>query len=252
MHVGLGRARSVDHALVEIGGAKAPDPAREHDVVAVVHLGEVVEGARLLGIREPVLTAVVLDVDEPLFDVDVRRAVLAHRPQLDQVGLGGQVLHGEQDVQRAHDVVDLGDHGVPARQHRERRGAVFGVVDDGLGFEAPEDVLDELPLGDVADERLDGALPEGGPRGDAVLQRGDRDERVRPDLVVPQPPVEAVGHRHVVAAAGQMHRGRPPQIAVTAQYEDPHGHPPPSRPHPQRGTAPACPVVRRRISARPC
>ena len=52
---------AVHHALVQIGGAQSPDPAGEHDVVAVVHLGEVIEGAGLLGKRQHVLAAVVLD-----------------------------------------------------------------------------------------------------------------------------------------------------------------------------------------------
>ena len=41
----------VNHALVEIGRAQPPSLAGEHDVVAVVHFGKMVEGARLLGIR---------------------------------------------------------------------------------------------------------------------------------------------------------------------------------------------------------
>ena len=69
---------AVHHALIQIGGAQAPDFAGEHDVVAVVHFGEVVEGAGLLGKWEHVLAAVVLDGDVALFDVDVRSAVFAH------------------------------------------------------------------------------------------------------------------------------------------------------------------------------
>ena len=42
----LRRLDAVDDALVEIGGAQAPDAAGEVDVVAVVHLRQVVERAR--------------------------------------------------------------------------------------------------------------------------------------------------------------------------------------------------------------
>jgi hypothetical protein len=45
---------AVDHALIQVGGAQPPDPAAEHDVVAVMHLGEVIERAGLLGERQHV------------------------------------------------------------------------------------------------------------------------------------------------------------------------------------------------------
>src|SRR5207245_2975081 len=77
MQVRLIRAGAVDDALVEVGRPQPPRAAREHDVVAVVDLGQVIEGTRLLRIREPVLAAVVLDFDETLFDVDVGSAVFA-------------------------------------------------------------------------------------------------------------------------------------------------------------------------------
>src|SRR5665213_2739766 len=48
---------AVHDALVEIGGPDAPDATGEHDVVAVVHLGQVVEGARLLRVGHDVGTA---------------------------------------------------------------------------------------------------------------------------------------------------------------------------------------------------
>src|SRR5271155_2684149 len=69
---------AVHHALIQIGGAQAPDFASEHDVVAVVNFGEVVERAGLLGKRKNILAAIVFDRNVAFFDVNVRRAVLAH------------------------------------------------------------------------------------------------------------------------------------------------------------------------------
>jgi len=71
--------------LIKVRGSNAPDLAREHHVVAVVHLREVIKGSRLLRERNHVLAAVVFDGDVALFDVDVGRAVLAHGSQLDEV-----------------------------------------------------------------------------------------------------------------------------------------------------------------------
>src|SRR5262249_45178177 len=83
---------AVHHALGQVCGPQVPDPAGELGVVAVVPLGQVVERAGPLGEQHPVGPAVVLQVEPALLDVDVGRAVLAHRAQLDQVdvrvGLG--------------------------------------------------------------------------------------------------------------------------------------------------------------------
>jgi len=45
---GFVRHRPVNDALIKVRGANAPDLAREHHVVAVVHLREVIKGSRLL------------------------------------------------------------------------------------------------------------------------------------------------------------------------------------------------------------
>ena len=47
MQRGLGGRLAVDDPLVEVRGTKAPHPAAEGDVVAVMDLGQVVEAARL-------------------------------------------------------------------------------------------------------------------------------------------------------------------------------------------------------------
>src|SRR6202041_506886 len=58
--------RAIDNPLIEVGGAKPPNLAGEHDVVAVVDLGEVIKRARLFGEWERVLAAVVLDGEKTL------------------------------------------------------------------------------------------------------------------------------------------------------------------------------------------
>src|ERR1700686_875813 len=79
--VGFRRARAIHDALVQVGRAEAPRPAREHDVMAVMDLGQVIEGSRLLGEWQPILSTVLLDVD-------VRCAVFAHRSELDEMAVG--------------------------------------------------------------------------------------------------------------------------------------------------------------------
>ena len=125
VELGLLGVGSVHHALVQVGRAQAPDPTAELDVVAVVDLGEVVEGARALGVQDPVLAAVVLDLDPALLDVDVRRAVLAHRAELDQVDVAVDVGDRVHHVELADDVVGLRVDGVllARSSSTERRAA---------------------------------------------------------------------------------------------------------------------------------
>ena len=88
-----------------------------------IELGELRE-------RERVLAAVVLDLDVALLDVDVGRAVFAHGPELHQMRVRGDVPHRVEDVQRVDDVVELGEHGVPA-DHIQAAAQVTYMTDNG-------------------------------------------------------------------------------------------------------------------------
>ena len=92
MQRGLRGRLAVDHTLVEVGGPQSPDAAAEGNIVAVVHLGEVVEAAGLLGEGEHVGAAPVGDLDVALFNIDVGCAVLTHRPELHQMNRSGSMV----------------------------------------------------------------------------------------------------------------------------------------------------------------
>ena len=145
----------VDDALVEVGRSKPPRPAAESDVVAVVHLGQVIEASRLLGEREDVGPSPVGDLDVPLFDVDVGCAVLPHRPELHQVDRRVDLGDRVQQVERADDIVDLCVHAVLAVDHGVGRAALLGEVHDGVRPETPHHVVHEGLVGQVADEGLE-------------------------------------------------------------------------------------------------
>jgi len=98
-----------------------------------------------LGERQAVAPAVVVDVDPALFDVDVGRSVLAHRSQLHQVGVGRELVHGVEDVQRVDDVVVLREDGVLPVDQGVRRGRELAVMDDDLGFEVLEQSFRSCP-----------------------------------------------------------------------------------------------------------
>jgi len=81
----------------------------------------------------------VVDLDVPFLDIDVRGAVFSHGAQLDEVTLGHDFPNREEQIQRPHDVVDLRENRVLAIDHRVRRGALLGEVDDGVRLHPLED-----------------------------------------------------------------------------------------------------------------
>ena len=146
---------SVHHALVEIGGAQPPDLAREHDVVAVMHLGEVVEGAGLLRKRQHVLAAVMFDSDVAFFDIDIGSAVFSHGPEFDQVAIGPELPQREQQVEGPDHVVDLGKYRMFAVDHRIRSGPLLGKVHHGVRRKRSDHRGNELIVGNIAGQEFD-------------------------------------------------------------------------------------------------
>src|SRR5919106_2257467 len=167
---GLRRLDAVDDALVQVGRPKPPHPAGEVDVVAVVDLGEVVERAGQLREGQGVSPALVLDLDEPLLDVDVGRSVLAHRPELDEMRLGRVLAHRPEELQRADDVVPLRHDRVVDALHRPGSARLLPVVHDRVRLEVGDDVLHERALGNVADVRVDPLSRHFAPGVDALVE----------------------------------------------------------------------------------
>ncbi len=221
VEVRLARLLPVDDALVQIGGPQSPDPTGELDVVAVVDLGQVVEGPRLLRVGQGVGPALVGDLDETLFDIDVGCSVLTHGAELDQMDRRVVLGDGVQEVERAHHVIDLCVHGVLTVDHRIGRRTLFGEMHDGFGLETGEDAVDEDGIGQVTDERLQPEPRHLFPDPHPVLELTDGDETVHPHLMVVLTPDEVVDYTDVVSATRQVQRRRPSQVPVTAEHEDP-------------------------------
>ena len=177
-----------------------------------------------LRVEERVRPALVVDGQVALFDVDVGRAVLAHRAELDEVGLGRAVADREQDVEVADDVVRLGVGRVPDVDHRVGRRRLLAVVDDRVGPEAVDDRLDEGVVGQVADEELDLVLGDLAPGADPLVEGRDREERPDAELELPLALGEVVDDGDPMAGPREGHRGRPAEVAVAAEHEDPLAH----------------------------
>ena len=102
----------------------------------------------------------MLDGDVAFFDIDVGRAVLAHGAELDQVAIGLELPDREQQIQRAHHIVDLGEDGVFAVDHRIRRRALFGKMDHRVRLERLRWWKQKIVVGHVPDKELDGLAGE--------------------------------------------------------------------------------------------
>ncbi len=87
-------------------------------------------------------------------------AVLAHRPELDQVRVGHVVAHREQEVEVADDVGLLGLHRGLAGDHRVGRRGLLAVVDDRVGLGLGDHRVEELAVLDGADEAADAVAAE--------------------------------------------------------------------------------------------
>ena len=130
-------------------------------------------------------------------------------PSLTRWQSGRQLANREQQVERADDVVDLGEDGVLPIDHRVGRGALLGEVHDRVGPLALDDRGQELVVGDVAGIGLDVAAAQPLPRPQPLGQGANRRQRLNAELEVPLPPDEAVDDRDRDAPAG-TDRGRSP------------------------------------------
>src|SRR5439155_26503390 len=100
---------------------------------------------------------------------------------------------------------------------------LFGVMDDRLRLEVLEDAVDDARvLSDVGDRDLD--LPAGdvAPDAEPVAKSRGRLERGAVDLDLPLPLRQVVDDHHLVVGPREEHGGRPAQVAVTSEDEDPH------------------------------
>ena len=119
-----------------------------------------------------------------------------------------------QEVERPHDVVHLGVDGVLAVDHRVRRAALLREVDDRLGFERTDRLVEERVVVQVADEGLNGVPADLFPRRHTTVHLTDRDEGVDAHLVVVVPTDEVVDDTYLVTALGEVECGRPSKVAV--------------------------------------
>lgn len=164
----------------------------------------------------------MVNFDKAFFDIDIGGAVFAHGAELDKVAGGGKFFDGIEDVERADDVVSLGEDGVLAVDHGIGRGTLLGEVDDGLRLEVTEDGGQRVIIRGIANAKLH--LPAGdvAPRRHALMQRIDGGQAVEAAFEVEIPARQVIEDEDIVSLIGQIECLRPAKIAVTAQYQNTH------------------------------
>lgn len=79
--------------LIEIGGGNFPCLGGKVNVVRIVHLGQMIKRSSLLWIRQSIGPSIVCDGNIPFFNINIRRSILTHRPQLDQMTIWIKLLN---------------------------------------------------------------------------------------------------------------------------------------------------------------
>ena len=171
-----------------------------------MHLGQVVEAARSLGVEDPVAAPVVGDLKPPLHNVDVGRAVHAHRAEMHDVNIKSALDDCRQQIVRSVEIVAYCVTLVPRTFHRVWRGSLLGKMDNRIGLIAEQEIQEtDVVLRDIKIYKGDGTAAGLFPSVNSRPQRlvwGDND--------------------NVMTSRGQVQRGRPSAKSVAAEDYDLH------------------------------
>ncbi|MPM27837.1 hypothetical protein SDC9_74351 [bioreactor metagenome] len=260
--LGLGGVGAPDDALVQVGD---PEPVVLHVVgeeQLVEGLGHVVDRARIRRVEDLLLDRLAavlardLDVQVALGDLHPGGAVAVHthRAEVDDVDVQPGLHHrGEQVVGGVHVVVDRVAL-VPGVLHGVRGGTLLGEVHHRVGpLELEQGQQAVVVLGQVDVAEPDLLARHLTPGRQSVLDRGDRGERLGPQLLVDRAAGQVVDDDDLIAPVGQVQCGRPATETVAAEDQNFHNasrctpatDPPAARPtitHGPRRSAPSWPA----------
>ena len=148
-------------------------------------------------------------MDKALLNVNIRRAVFAHRAELDQPALGNDASDCPQDVQGARDVIHLSERRAIVVNHGVRSGRLFAVVHNCVGPEFIHHSFHDSIIPEVPDKQFDFFAGDLFPCLYAIVQRANGDQRLDVQLHFPSPLRKIVDHGECVPATRQIHRCRP-------------------------------------------
>jgi hypothetical protein len=108
---------------------------------------------------------------------------------------------------------------VLAIDHGEGRGPLLGEVHDSVRFCGRDQLCERISIGEIDISPFDLAATLLAPALDAPFHRRNRNERRRAALEIPAAANEVVDGDHPVSLAGQVHRLRPPEVAVRTEHD---------------------------------
>jgi len=135
----------------------------------------------------------------PLFDIDVRSAILAHRAEFDQMTIRCVIGNRIEHVQRTDDIIDMGEHSVLTVDHRIGSAPLLTEMDNRLRLKITDDRLQEGVVTQIANERCDDFARQLTPDGNALLERLNRRQTFGAKFVIPETPREVVKNGDLVA-----------------------------------------------------
>src|SRR6266566_3092372 len=191
----------IDHALVEICGCEFPGFASETNIVAVMNLGKMVEGARLTRERKNVSSTLMLNLNKALFDINIGSSILAHGSQLHQPARRDDLPNRPEKIKSAADVIDLGEYGA--------------IMVNGVWPKSLQHAFDKAVVAQVGHEKFHFPASDLAPGRHTVVQGADGNQWFDVQFHLPAAFGEIVQDADSVSPAGQIHGRRPAQISVT-------------------------------------
>ena len=197
----------------------------------VERLGHVIDAAGIRGVQDLLGEAAAIGLGHFHREIALRNrgaavgavAVDPHGAQVDDVGIEAALHNGGQQVVGAVDVVIDGVALGGARFHRIGGGPLFGEMDDCFGPLRLQQIQQaRVVLGDVEGDEAHRPAAHLLPGGEAILDRGDRRERLHAQIDVDLAPTQVVDDHDIVAGIRQIHRAGPATEAVAAENENLH------------------------------
>src|SRR2546423_7691369 len=102
--------------------------------------------------------------------------------------------------------------------HRKRRASLFSEMDQRVGLDVADQGAHRIGVTHIHPAPGDGPAGQTLPEADPLRHALDRDQALRVTLAVPLTADKAVDADDVMPGLGQVHRRRPAQVPVDAQY----------------------------------
>src|SRR5215469_11113281 len=192
-----------------------------------MYFGPVIPGTRQSRKRQLGAAPAVFNFEKSFGDINVGSPILAHGPQLDEMGLGTDVAHGIEQVKGAGDVVGLHKNRMVHVDHRIGSRWAFAKVNDAIGLKLTEDIRDKVIVAKIALPELQRCPVPFAKRLEPLLHRADRSGAPGTHLLHPVSTKHNVRPGHNVPTSYQVLRQGPPQIAIHTGDEDSHSAKPP-------------------------